>query len=123
MKENLKVSLKHEQFTPWGSYNILQEGENYQVKRISVQSGQGIQLQLHQQRDEHWVVTKGQGEAQVNEQIIYLKSNSHLFVPRLSKHRVFNPHKETLELVLVQTGNYLNEDDIVFFDDETGSHI
>lgn len=121
MKEQKQPSKQQsficEQFTPWGSYHILQKGSNYQVKRLSLLSGQQISLQLHHHRDEHWVLTKGKAEVQVNEKIIYLETNEHIYIPRLSKHRLFNPYGEALELVLVQTGDYLNEDDVVHFDD------
>ena len=105
---------------PWGSYTILEKGNNFQVKRITVLPGKRLSLQLHKHRNEHWVVVKGAGEATIGDKIIKVQPNENVYIPKLSKHRMANPGGALLEFIEVQTGEYLEEDDIVRFEDDFG---
>lgn len=105
---------------PWGSYTILEKGENFQVKRITVSPGKRLSLQLHHHRNEHWVLVKGVGEVTVGDKTSTIHPNENVYIPKLSKHRMANPGDTPLEFIEVQTGEYLEEDDIVRFEDDFG---
>jgi mannose-1-phosphate guanylyltransferase/mannose-6-phosphate isomerase len=102
---------------PWGWYDSVDEGERFKVKRIQVNSGASLSLQMHHHRAEHWIVVKGIAEVTNGERIIRLKENESTYIPRGEKHRLSNPGKEPLEIIEVQSGSYLGEDDIVRFED------
>ncbi len=103
---------------PWGWYDSLDEGENFKVKRIQVNPGASLSLQKHTKRSEHWVVVKGEAEVICNDKKITLKENESTYIPLGYKHRLSNPGEEILEIIEVQSGNYLSEDDIERFDDK-----
>jgi mannose-1-phosphate guanylyltransferase / mannose-6-phosphate isomerase len=103
---------------PWGSYQSLDLGERYQVKRIVVKPGSRLSLQLHHHRAEHWVVVRGTALVTIDDTIRTLHENESVYVPSGSRHRLENPGKIDLELIEVQTGSYLAEDDIVRFEDD-----
>ncbi len=105
---------------PWGSYTILEEGERYKIKRITVDPGQKLSLQLHYHRSEHWVVVKGTAKVTVDDKEVLLHENESIYVPKSTTHRLENPGKVSLELIEVQVGEYVGEDDIVRFDDVYG---
>lgn len=105
---------------PWGWYDNLDEGDNFRVKRIQVNPGASLSLQKHAKRAEHWVVVKGVAEVVCNDKKITLKENESTYIPLGHKHRLSNPGKDTLEIIEVQTGNYLGEDDIERLDDSYG---
>ncbi|HMA05207.1 MAG TPA: mannose-1-phosphate guanylyltransferase/mannose-6-phosphate isomerase [Methanomicrobiales archaeon] len=105
---------------PWGSYTILEESGSYKIKRVSVSPGKRLSLQLHHRRSEHWIVVSGKAEIQLGEEGFVLSPNESTFVRAGVRHRLGNPGKETLEVIEVQSGDYLGEDDIVRFDDEYG---
>jgi mannose-1-phosphate guanylyltransferase/mannose-6-phosphate isomerase len=105
---------------PWGSYTILEKGENYQVKRVTVLPGKRLSLQLHHYRNEHWVVVKGIGAATLDDKVLALHPNQSVYISKLSKHRMANPGETLLEFIEVQTGEYFEEDDIVRFEDDFG---
>lgn len=107
-------------YRPWGSYESLAIGKGYQVKHIVVKPGASLSLQLHHHRAEHWIVVKGSATVTCDERVFTLEANESTFIPRGSKHRLQNQTSETVELIEVQTGNYLGEDDIVRFDDIYG---
>lgn len=107
-------------FRPWGSYTILEEGSRYKVKRIKVSPGAKLSLQLHFHRSEHWVVIKGTAKVRVGEKEMFLHENQSTFVPKSSLHRLENPGKVPLEIIEVQVGEYVDEDDIQRFDDDYG---
>jgi mannose-1-phosphate guanylyltransferase/mannose-6-phosphate isomerase len=109
-----------EVFRPWGSYEGLNEGERYQVKCIKVKPGASLSLQLHHHRSEHWIVVKGTGRITRGEDVFTLGENESTYVPRGVKHRLENPGKLELELIDVQVGSYLGEDDIERFEDVYG---
>ena len=102
---------------PWGWYDSVDEGERFKVKRIQVKPGASLSLQMHHHRAEHWVVVKGIAEITNGDQIITLKENQSTFIPQGQTHRLVNPGIEPLEIIEVQSGSYLGEDDIVRFDD------
>ncbi|OOG55531.1 mannose-1-phosphate guanylyltransferase/mannose-6-phosphate isomerase [Rhodanobacter sp. C03] len=105
---------------PWGSYDSLEAGERFQVKRIVVKPGASLSLQKHHHRAEHWIVVSGTAEVTCDDRIFLLGENQSTYIPLGSKHRLRNPGKVALELIEVQSGSYLGEDDIVRFDDVYG---
>ena len=104
----------------WGSYTILEEGDRYKIKRIVVNEGAKLSLQMHYHRSEHWVVVSGTAIVTVGEKEISLHENESVYVPKSTKHRLENRGKMPLEIIEVQNGEYLEEDDIVRFDDIYG---
>ena len=103
---------------PWGSYQSLDMGERYQVKRIVVKQGGRLSLQLHHHRAEHWVVVRGTARVTIGDKVQMLHENESVYVPSGAQHRLENPGKIDLELIEVQTGSYLGEDDIVRIEDD-----
>jgi len=107
-------------YRPWGSYETIAMADRFQVKRIVVKPGQKLSLQMHHHRAEHWIVVKGTAEITVGEKVFMLTENQSTYIPLGEKHRLVNPGKVPLELIEVQSGGYLGEDDIVRFDDVYG---
>ena len=107
-------------FRPWGSYLSISKGNNWQVKKINVNVGASLSLQLHKYRSEHWVVVSGQAFVEVGKEKYILNVNESTYIPKETKHRLSNFGKEILTLIEVQTGDYLGEDDIVRFQDIYG---
>ena len=105
---------------PWGTYETIAVGENYQVKRIIVFPGQSLSLQKHKLRSEHWTVVAGRGLVNLDENLFELSTNESTYIPAGSKHRLSNKTEEILEIIEVQTGTYLGEDDIIRYDDIYG---
>jgi mannose-1-phosphate guanylyltransferase / mannose-6-phosphate isomerase len=105
---------------PWGSYDSLEEGGRFQVKRIVVKPGASLSLQKHHHRAEHWIVVSGTAEVTCDDKVFLLTENQSTYIPLGSIHRLRNPGKVALELIEVQSGSYLGEDDIVRFDDVYG---
>ena len=105
---------------PWGWYDSIDEGSNFKVKRIMVKPGASISLQKHHHRAEHWIVVRGKGQVTCDEKILDLGPNQSTYIPLGSVHRLANPGQEPLEIVEVQSGSYLGEDDIVRFEDNYG---
>lgn len=105
---------------PWGSYTILEEGKGYKVKRITVNPDAKLSLQLHNRRSEHWVVICGNALVTVGEKKVTLSENESTYVPIKTKHRLENPTNSPVEIIEVQVGDYLEEDDIVRFNDTYG---
>ena len=103
---------------PWGSYQSVDQGERHQVKRITVKPGERLSLQMHHHRAEHWIVVRGAAKVTINEFIKIVHENESIYIPIGSVHRLENPGKIQLELIEVQTGSYLNEDDIVRIEDD-----
>jgi len=112
VEDHLKVNR------PWGSYQSLDKGDRYQVKRIVVKPGGRLSLQLHHHRAEHWVVVRGTARVTVGEDVKTIHENQSTYIPIGAKHRLANPGKIDLELIEVQSGSYLGEDDIVRLDDD-----
>ncbi len=105
---------------PWGNYDSLEAGDRFQVKRIVVKPGASLSLQKHHHRAEHWIVVSGTAEVTCDDKVFLLGENQSTYIPLGSKHRLRNPGKVALELIEVQSGSYLGEDDIVRFDDVYG---
>jgi mannose-1-phosphate guanylyltransferase/mannose-6-phosphate isomerase len=105
---------------PWGWYDSVEEGERFKVKRIQVKPGASLSLQMHHHRAEHWIVVKGTAEITNGDQVITLTENQSTFIPQGQKHRLANPGTAPLEIIEVQSGSYLGEDDIVRFEDHYG---
>jgi len=107
-------------YRPWGSYDGIDSGERFQVKRIVVKPGASLSLQMHHHRAEHWIVVRGTAQVTCGEKIFLLGENESTYIPLGSKHRLQNPGKQPLELIEVQSGSYLGEDDIVRYEDVYG---
>ncbi|HIY71965.1 MAG TPA: mannose-1-phosphate guanylyltransferase/mannose-6-phosphate isomerase, partial [Candidatus Luteimonas excrementigallinarum] len=107
-------------YRPWGSYDSIDMGERFQVKRITVKPGAQLSLQMHHHRAEHWVVVSGTGRITRGEEVILLSENQSTYIPLGVTHRLENPGRLPLELIEVQSGSYLGEDDIVRFEDVYG---
>ncbi|MEI6531398.1 MAG: mannose-1-phosphate guanylyltransferase/mannose-6-phosphate isomerase [Chlamydiota bacterium] len=121
MAKGLKEVLEHTTVQrPWGSYSILEEGSRYKIKKIVVNQGERLSLQKHYHRSEHWVVVKGTAKVTVNEGFHYVHENESIFVPKGAVHRVENEGKIPLEIIEVQVGEYLGEDDIIRLEDHYG---
>ncbi len=115
-----ELGLHRKVIRPWGWYDTIDVGGNFKVKRIQVNPGASLSLQQHTKRAEHWVVVKGAAEVVCGEMTVTLKENESTFIPLGEKHRLSNPYKEVLEIIEVQSGIYLGEDDIFRFDDGYG---
>jgi|SRR5690348_29893 len=107
-------------YRPWGSYDSIDVGDRFQVKRISVKPGAALSLQKHHHRAEHWVIVSGTAEVTRNEEVFLLGENESTFLPLGAVHRLRNPGNVPLELIEVQSGSYLGEDDIVRLEDVYG---
>ena len=112
-------------YRPWGWYCNIEGNDTsgFKVKRIAVYPGKKLSLQSHEERSEHWVVVKGLAEVICNDKKITLKENESTYIPLGYTHRLSNPGKDTLEIIEVQSGSYLGEDDIERFDDSYGRLI
>ena len=107
-------------YRPWGSYDSLAVGPGFQVKRIVVKPGAALSLQRHRHRAEHWVVVSGVAEVTCDDRVFELKANQSAYIPQGSVHRLRNTTGTPVELIEVQSGSYLGEDDIERFDDAYG---
>jgi mannose-1-phosphate guanylyltransferase/mannose-6-phosphate isomerase len=105
---------------PWGFYDSLDSGDRFQVKRIVVKPGESLSLQMHHHRAEHWVVVRGTAQVTCGEKSFLLSENQSTYIPLGTVHRLSNPGKTPLEIIEVQSGTYLGEDDIVRFEDNYG---
>ena len=105
---------------PWGSFTVLDEGEGFKVKRISVNPGHKLSLQYHHHRSEHWTVVQGEASVTLGEDIKQLKINESIYIPLKEKHALANEGEELMQLIEVQLGDYLGEDDIVRLEDRYG---
>jgi mannose-1-phosphate guanylyltransferase/mannose-6-phosphate isomerase len=105
---------------PWGNYTILEEGPRYKIKRIVVNPGEKLSHQMHHHRSEHWIVVKGTARVTLGEKEEFVHENESTYVPKSTVHRLENPGKVPLELIEVQNGEYVEEDDIIRFDDVYG---
>jgi mannose-1-phosphate guanylyltransferase/mannose-6-phosphate isomerase len=114
-------AVQHRQVRrPWGSYDSIQNGDRFQVKRIVVKPGASLSLQKHYHRAEHWIVVRGTAEVTRGKDVYLVSENQSTYIPLGEVHRLHNPGKTALELIEVQSGSYLGEDDIVRIDDQYG---
>jgi mannose-1-phosphate guanylyltransferase / mannose-6-phosphate isomerase len=117
-KERRPEATQHKRaYRPWGYYQSVDEGARYQVKRIVVKPGGRLSLQKHFHRAEHWIVVKGTAEVTRNREVIHVHENESIYLPIGCDHRLANPGRINLELIEVQTGSYLGEDDIIRIED------
>lgn len=119
LKEKNKIeAIEHPTvYRPWGSFTVLEEGPRYKIKKIIVNEGASLSLQRHLHRSEHWVVIQGTALVEVNNEKIYLHENESTFIPKSTPHRLSNPGKIPLEIIEVQNGEYVGEDDIERIED------
>jgi mannose-1-phosphate guanylyltransferase/mannose-6-phosphate isomerase len=117
-KNDERILFHKTVYRPWGSYTILEEGLFYKIKRITVLPGKKLSYQLHHHRSEHWIVVKGMAKVTVEGKEYFVRSGESTFVKSGLKHRLENPGKIPLEVIEIQVGEYLEEDDIVRFDDD-----
>src|SRR4051812_8110167 len=113
-------SLHREVFRPWGSYDSIDSGERFQVKRLTVKPGAEMSLQMHHHRAEHWIVVSGTARITRDNETFLLEENQSTYIPLGARHRIANPGKIPLHIIEVQSGTYLGEDDIVRFEDRYG---
>jgi len=109
-----------EVYRPWGSYDSVDEGDRFQVKRLSVKPGGMLALQMHHHRAEHWIVVQGTARVTCGEKTFLLSENESTYVPVGTTHRIENPGKMPLHIIEVRSGSYLGEDDIVRYEDKYG---
>ncbi len=120
-KNNVNQALNHRQVNrPWGVFDSIERGERFQVKKITVKCGGRLSLQRHKKRAEHWVVVKGKALVTRGDEVFELSENESTYIPIGVKHRLENPFKSPLEIIEVQSGSYLGEDDIERFEDVYG---
>jgi mannose-1-phosphate guanylyltransferase/mannose-6-phosphate isomerase len=119
-KQRTEIDLHRRVYRPWGYYEMIDKSNCSQVKHITVNPGASLSLQVHQHRSEHWVVVSGVAEVTRGEEVFTIKANESTYIPQGVKHRLANPHEEKLEIIEVQSGSYLGEDDIERFDDVYG---
>ncbi|HUO79672.1 MAG TPA: mannose-1-phosphate guanylyltransferase/mannose-6-phosphate isomerase [Steroidobacteraceae bacterium] len=113
-------ALHREVFRPWGSYDSVDAGARFQVKRLTVKPGATLSLQMHHHRAEHWIVVSGTARITCDDKVFLLSENESTYIPVGAKHRIENPGKVELHIIEVQSGSYLGEDDIVRFEDRYG---
>lgn len=119
-KSDSRLDFHLTTYRPWGSYTILEEGFFYKIKRITVLPGKKLSSQLHHHRSEHWIVVKGTAKVTVGDKATLVRSGESTYIQIGDKHRMENPGKILLEIIEVQLGEYLEEDDIIRFDDDYG---
>ncbi|QRM53419.1 mannose-1-phosphate guanylyltransferase/mannose-6-phosphate isomerase [Sinorhizobium sp. BG8] len=121
--ETAKLTETHRtSYRPWGGYTSVLNGDRFQVKRLFVTPGKRLSLQKHHHRSEHWIVVRGTAEVTIGTKTVPLRENESVYIPQGEVHRLANPGKILLELIEVQTGSYLGEDDIIRIEDEFGRH-
>ena len=117
-RQNRKEVITHRKcYRPWGNYDSVDMGDRFQVKRILVNPGASLSLQMHYHRAEHWVVVSGTAEVTRDDEVMLLGENESTFIPLGSVHRLRNPGRVPLEIIEVQSGAYLEEDDIIRLQD------
>jgi mannose-1-phosphate guanylyltransferase/mannose-6-phosphate isomerase len=120
-RDDPRTDYHVEDYRPWGYYKILEEEKgSFKIKRITVHQGKKLSYQLHHHRSEHWIVVKGMAKVTIDEEIFFVSAGESIYMKAGQKHRLENPGKTPLEIIEVQMGDYLEEDDIVRFDDEYG---
>jgi len=119
-KDRSEATLHREVYRPWGKYDGVDLGDRFQVKRITVKPGESTSMQMHHHRSEHWIIVSGVAEVTCGDKVFLCTENQAAYIPQGSKHRIANPGKLPMEMIEVQTGSYLGEDDIVRFEDQYG---
>ena len=117
-EKNFKEGKQHKKIhRPWGFYESIAESNSWQIKKIEINPGESLSLQLHNHRSEHWIVVEGIAKVQLDNEKRLLTKNQSIYIPSKSRHRLGNPGNNPLILIEVQTGDYLGEDDIIRIDD------
>lgn len=120
-KQKRSEHLQHREiYRPWGCYDAVDTGDRYQVNRIRVKPGGSLSLQIHHHRAEHWIVVKGTALVQKDDETVLLSENESTYIPVGTRHRLSNPGKIPLEIIEVQSGPYLKEDDVIRYEDSYG---
>jgi mannose-1-phosphate guanylyltransferase len=119
-EQRSEAVLHREVYRPWGKYDSVDSGERFQVKRITVKPGAKLSVQMHHHRAEHWIVVSGTAKVTINDNTVLLSENQSAYIPIGAVHALENPGKLPLEMIEVQSGSYLGEDDIVRFEDRYG---
>lgn len=119
-KNDERAYLQQTVYRPWGSYTVMEKSDKHKIKNITVEPKKKLSLQLHYHRSEHWIVVKGMATVQINDEIFFLRQGESTFIRAGMRHRLANEGKLPLELIEVQLGECVDEDDIVRFDDEYG---
>jgi len=119
-QNNEKALFHRTVYRPWGSYTTMENSERHKIKNITVAPGKKLSLQLHNHRSEHWVVVKGMAWIHVDDKEFYLRQGESTFIKAGIKHRLSNPGTIPLEIIEVQLGDYVGEDDIERFEDDFG---
>ena len=112
-----KYQIGDKDTRPWGTWEVLFCGENFCIKKIIVNPQAKLSLQLHHHRSEHWIITKGIASVTLGDSILEKKPFEHVYIPQETKHRMTNPGSQPLEFIEVQTGEILDENDIIRFED------
>ena len=115
-----EATIHREVNRPWGSYDCIDNGQRFQVKRIVVKAGEKLSLQMHHHRAEHWIVVSGTAQVRCGDKTFLLAENQSTYIPLGEIHSLANLGKVPLEIIEVQSGSYLGEDDIVRFEDQYG---
>lgn len=118
-----RTNVSDTEMRPWGSFTTLEEGVGYKIKRIEVNPGHRLSLQMHHHRSEHWIVVSGTARVTCGEHEEILCANQSTYVPQCTLHRLENPGVIKLVLIEVQNGEYLGEDDIIRFQDDYSRHV
>ena len=120
-KKNYQESKIHSiTYRPWGNFITIEENENWKVKKIEINPGSRISLQLHKHRSEHWIVVSGIANVEIDDKFSEIRKNESIYVPKGCKHRLSNLSKKSLIIIEIQSGSYLGEDDIIRFKDMYG---
>ena len=117
-REEYKIHRKV--YRPWGSYDFVHGGPGFKIKHITVHPGRKLSLQMHRHRAEHWIVVRGTARVTRGEETFVVSENQSTYIPQSVRHRLENPGTVPLELIEVQSGSYLGEDDIIRFEDTYG---
>ncbi|MEN2985116.1 MAG: mannose-1-phosphate guanylyltransferase/mannose-6-phosphate isomerase [Thermodesulfovibrionaceae bacterium] len=119
LEKSASETLEHTtSYRPWGYFTVLEKGVRYKIKRITVNPGARLSLQMHHHRSEHWIVVKGTAKVKIADKEVFVHENESIYVPKSTLHRLENPGKIPLEIIEVQVGEYIEEDDIKRFDDD-----
>lgn len=115
-----KTYIYRQIYRPWGHYQIIYSDKCFQIKYITVKAGARLSLQMHRHRSEHWIVVKGTAHVIRDNESFIIEENESTFIPKKTKHRLMNPNSNDIEIIEIQLGNYLQEDDIIRFEDDYG---
>ena len=119
-KNDGRAYLHETVYKPWGSYSLLESSETHKIKNITVMPGKKLSFQLHYHRNEHWAVVKGTALVKVDKDEFFLRSGESTFIKEGIKHRLSNPGRIPLEIIEIQLGEVVDEDDIIRFEDDYG---